>query len=483
MQKSSLVVLALALLLGLLAGRPATVRADSFVVNSSWDDSSAHDWLPGDGQCADVLSRCTLRAAIEEANDYPGPDVITFDSSRQIYLDTTEGALPVITEQLRIDASNVWDTANDRPGVWLHGGDKSFSGLFLWADNCEVYGLYLINFHDAVDIHAAYNTVGGPLQGQRNVISSNGGYGVSISGSAAHHNVVWGNWIGLSITGDSKQPNFGGVRIAGGTYENTIGGDILGEGNVISGNTHEGIVIQDANSDGNRLGANLIGPPAVGTAQNVGNGGPGVYVSGGPRNTYIGSTGGDLAGNLIAFNGNAGVIIWGAHSNWVESNVIVQNGAGGVYVRDSAGNTILSNEIAYNAQTGVHVEGVTATGNPILANSIHHNSYQGIHLVDGGNIELKAPEITMADASGASGTGCANCTVHLFSDSEDEGEIYEGFANADANGDWTFSGPLTGPNVTATNTDAGANTSEFSEPFAIGGANPRVFLPFVTRNG
>ena len=117
----------------------------------------------------------------------------------------------------------MWNTAENQPGVTLSGGNQSLPGLFLFANNCEVYGLYLINFQSAIEIRSAYNTIGGPLEGQRNVISSNSGYGVSIYGPAAHHNLVWGNWMGLSITGDTKQPNDNGVRIAGGAYENTIG--------------------------------------------------------------------------------------------------------------------------------------------------------------------------------------------------------------------------------------------------------------------
>jgi len=469
-------VLVTILLLALLGARPAPVLAASFVVNSAADDANAHDWLPGDGLCADSWGRCTLRVAIEEANAWPGADTITFANSMYILLDTTEGALPQITEQLRIDASSAWNTAADQPGVTVSGGNQSFPGLFLSTDSCEVYGLFLINFTDAIDIRSAYNTIGNPIQGQRNVISSNGNYGVSIYGPTAHHNVVSGNWIGLSITGDTKQPNHGGVRISGGAYENTIGGDMPGKGNVISGNTYNGVTILGANSDGNRLGANWIGLPAIGSLD-VGNGETGVYICNGPRNTQIGSSGNDLAGNLIAMNAT-GVGIWGAHSNWVETNSITENGTAGVYVKDGAGNYILSNEIASNTQDGVLVSGATATGNSILGNSIHHNGYKGIKLVDGGNTELAAPIITTANAGGASGTGCAGCTVHLFSDSADEGETYQGFASVDGSGHWTYAGALTGPNVTATNTDAGSNTSEFSTPYTL---RYKIYLPLVVR--
>jgi parallel beta-helix repeat protein len=458
---------------------PQKTPSAPWSVTSNADDANAHDASTIDGFCIDLNGRCTLRAAIEQANAWAGADVITFANGMYIQLNTTVGALPAITEQLRIDASGVWDSVNDQPGVTVNGGNQSFSGLKLMANNCEVYGLFLINFLNGVEIHfSAGNTIGGTLSGQRNVISSNKYVGVSINGSTSHHNVVSGNWIGLGITGDNKAPNQIGVKIEGGAYQNTIGGDSPGKGNVISGNTYNGIYITGSGSDGNRVGANFIGPPAAGFSQIVGNGNSGVYITNGPQNTYVGSSAPDLTGNDIAYNGADGVIIWGANNNWVEKNLILGNKSDGVGVKDSAGNAILSNEISYNKKDGVWVSGASSTGNPIQGNSIHHNGEQGIDLVDGGNTELPAPVILGASANGASGTGCANCTVHLFSDTADEGETYEGFANAGGSGKWSFTGALTGPFVTATNTNAGGNTSEFSAPKIV----PSLYLPFIARN-
>ncbi|MBN1137882.1 MAG: right-handed parallel beta-helix repeat-containing protein [Anaerolineae bacterium] len=174
----------------------------------------------------------------------------------------------------------------------------------------------------------------------------------------------------------------------------------------------------------------------------------------------------------------------------------------GVYVRDGAGNWTQANTIAHNTYDGVYVCGATATGNTITANSIHDNGNKGIDLGQGGNSELAAPVITTANAGGASGAGCAWCTIHLYSDAADEGETYHGIASADGSGNWNFSGFLSGPNITATNTGscgrqfhgnelaplnfapAGCgDTSEFSAPFTIGGgAQHKIFLPLVVCN-
>jgi hypothetical protein len=70
--------------------------------------------------------------------------------------------------------------------------------------------------------------------------------------------------------------------------------------------------------------------------------------------------------------------------------------------------------------------------------------------------------------------------VEVFSDSEDEGRVFEGGTVSDASGAFTFtksSGHLTGPDVTATATDTTGNTSEFSEPKPLPRWPVRRLLP------
>jgi hypothetical protein len=68
----------------------------------------------------------------------------------------------------------------------------------------------------------------------------------------------------------------------------------------------------------------------------------------------------------------------------------------------------------------------------------------------------------VATAAYVRGTAIPNSTVEIFSDSLDEGAIYEGTVTADAIGIFTWSGTASGPHVTATCTDAAGNTSAFS---------------------
>src|SRR6266850_5400046 len=60
-------------IMGLIMATPSTASAATFTVNSTVDSVDA---LPGDGICADSLLRCTLRAAIMEANASVGPNTI-----------------------------------------------------------------------------------------------------------------------------------------------------------------------------------------------------------------------------------------------------------------------------------------------------------------------------------------------------------------------------------------------------------------------
>ena len=126
------------------------------------------------------------------------------------------------------------------------------------------------------------------------------------------------------------------------------------------------------------------------------------------------------------------------------------------------------NLIAFNG-LGPQISDQGTRGNTITRNSIHSNAQQGISLASGGNDELAAPAVALAQATQVTGTACPGCVVELFSDAEDEGAVYEGMTTANNVGAWTFMKPggLAGPNVTATATDGDGNTSEFSAPVHV----------------
>jgi parallel beta-helix repeat protein len=220
------------------------------------------------------------------------------------------------------------------------------------------------------------------------------------------------------------------------------------------------------------LGGNLIGLAADGSSP-LGNGREGVDIVEGATNTHIGGTG--LAPNTIAANATAGIRISTSSFTNVKGNIIRSNDQNGVAVDGANGCSITGNTISDNGTSGVWVFGSVATGNTISANSIYDNGLGAIDLADGGNTELASPVISSASITGAAGTACASCRVELFSDDGAQGETYHGFTMADAGGNWTYNGALTGPYATATATDGSGNTSEFSTyPFVVIGtcANP-----------
>jgi CSLREA domain-containing protein len=120
--------------------------------------------------------------------------------------------------------------------------------------------------------------IGGTLAGQGNTISDNGGDGVTISGFSATNNRVLGNRIGTNTNGSSAFGNAGaGVRVVG--PPNTTIGDTSAEArNVISGNRQNGVSISGgSNATNNEVLGNFIGTDDNGTSD-LGNGGSGVRV-------------------------------------------------------------------------------------------------------------------------------------------------------------------------------------------------------------
>jgi hypothetical protein len=253
-----------------------------------------------------------------------------------------------------------------------------------------------------------------------------------------------------------------------------IGGTAPGAGNIVSGNGAEGIELYYDSNTGTIIQGNLIGTDATGSVA-VGNDSFGVRCGG---TTTIGRTAPGAA-NVISANGwdgisagRSGCVIQGNYIGTDKTGTIdLGNWRGGIEVSAPGaliGGTAVGagNTIAHNGDAGVRVSGSTSTGNSIRGNSIHSNDDLGIDNQSGGNGEPPPPVITAV--SPISGTACAGCTVDVYSDYVDEGRIYEGSTEADGNGDWSFLAGASGPHVTATATDVGGNTSEFSAPVTCG---------------
>jgi hypothetical protein len=285
-----------------------------------------------------------------------------------------------------------------------------------------------------------------------NVISGNA-TGVQMTSNSSLKPIghVNGNYVGTDAAGVVAIPNGTGISAGGGLA-------VIGF-NVISGNTGAGI---DTNGPGARTQVlfNLIGVNAVQTAPLPnGNGIDLIGVSSVSDNAQAG-----ILGNVIAGNAGNGITAAGQYHAVINNKIGVlndgsamTNGGYGVYAK-AFDSRIQGNTIAHNGAAGVLVDAATtppgAAGPAgqqvaVIDNSIFDNGGGGIVLVNGANGNVSPPIITSADSSGVSGTGCASCTIQLFTDAANQGRNFHGEVTANGSGIWHFPFPLAG-RITAT---------------------------------
>jgi CSLREA domain-containing protein len=329
---------------GILVGAEPAETATTFTVNSTGD---AEDRKIFDAACDTSRKRgkqCTLRAALQEANDTDGTDTINFNigGSASVKTISPGSLLPDIEESVSIDAySQPGAKRNTRAlgsnavlKVELDGGrvEAGGTGLDIVASNVSIKGL-VINRWGLRPVH---------IRGGSN-------------------NLIQGNFIGTDPSGTVDQ-NTGvqGVLIhkvasSLAVSDNLVGGPTPQARNLISGAVVAGVAIFE---DDNRIEGNYIGTTADGNGA-LGNSGEGVVVFG-ANNTVGGADSG--VGNHIAHNGAAGVAVSGP-GNSVLSNRIFQNDGGGVVVSGSTDNAILSNRISANGGLGIDLGNDDITNN------------------------------------------------------------------------------------------------------------------------
>jgi hypothetical protein len=166
--------------------------------------------------------------------------------------------------------------------------------------------------------------IGGTSSGATNVIVGCSEAAIQLTSSDG--NVMQRNFIGVDASGTQPLGNLNGIIVYA-SNGNLIGGAALGAGNVISGNTRDGVLIM--NEEG-QLGAannivqgNYVGLGADG-ATALGNG-VGVRISG-ASNNIVGLAAGDAgAGNIIAFNRDAAILEVGDEKTRPEGNSLRGN--------------------------------------------------------------------------------------------------------------------------------------------------------------
>ncbi len=350
----------------------------------------------------------------------------------------------------------------------------------------------------------------------RNVISGNA-IGITLRDAESQSNQVLGNYIGTDATGTEARPNGTGILISE-ANRNTIGGTSSNSGNVVSGNTGVGIDVQGVTDGGNKIFGNLVGTTAAGTAplpnasgirllnctvaNHVGTAGGGNVISGNTGNGVNINQSNDqfVQGNVIGTsrdgstaipNGLNGVQVVGQRHHHrrrrVEPDRLEHAGRRPDQDRD-AGNTITGNQIQDNGGRGIDLG-----GNGFLPNDPHDADNGPNDLQNFPDLTPLVPVSATSIPGTLDSTATTVFTVEVFSNAECPGGNGQGetslgtmMVTTDASGHASFSFPLTTPLpagqiLTATATGPDGSTSEFSSCTAPVGATATTTTTTTTR--
>jgi uncharacterized repeat protein (TIGR01451 family) len=383
-------------------------------------------------------------------------------------------------------------------GILVASNNNTVAGNFVGTD---ALGTTALGNQDGIHVVGLNNTIGGTVAADRNLASGNAaGSGVLVATGSG--NVVLGNLIGASAAGTAALANSGGITLID-APNNTIGGTAAGAGNVLSGNTNDGLVIFSSTASGNIVQGNLIGTNAAGAAA-LANFRFGAFILA-PSNTIGGAVPG--SGNVISGNHTDGIVFGGRSiDNALQGNKIgvaldgasplgnVGNGVffgepfGGIAPPDG-GNVVggtspgTGNTIAYNFVGVRYSSG--RPGNVVLGNSIFLNGSRGIENIGPDPSPTLASAVVSGSGIQAAGTlsGAqpnSDYRIELFSNIDlepngtAEGRTFLGAitTHTSAAGTSSFTGgvntPPGGQNfVTATATLIGGRTSQFATAVVI----------------
>jgi hypothetical protein len=136
--------------------------------------------------------------------------------------------------------------------------------------------LYFGDGAPGVVIFSNYDTIGGTSTGAGNLISGNDDNGIDVNGgsgvgSGGLDEVFEGNLIGTDLVGTAVLPNTNGIVRFGATFNSTIGGTQAGAGNLISGNSVDGVDMTSGSKiiEGNLIGTDITGTESLGNQMGV----------------------------------------------------------------------------------------------------------------------------------------------------------------------------------------------------------------------
>ena len=266
------------------------------------------------------------------------------------------------------------------------------------------------------------NTIGGTSPADRNVISGNGFFGVSLF-FEGEGDLIAGNFIGTDATGErSLGQQSIGVDVELGAANVTIGGLVPGAGNVISGNVEQGIDVGGAThiliagndigvaaSGGALLGPNAFGGIQIDSSSNITIGG----TTAAARNIVSGSS------DIVPGKPGAEISLSGGSNNVVQGNYIGTNAAGtqavandsdGIDVAAETGDLIggtspgAGNLISGNAGFGIAISGSSAPGTTVQGNTIGTDATGNQALGNGNSgVSISSPNNTIGGSAPGAG--------------------------------------------------------------------------------
>ena len=357
-----------------------------------------------------------------------------------------------------------WEVPNQTIGGSALGAGNVISGNLngihsLWANDMIIEGnivgldvtgtVDLGNTAAGIRVGGDNVVIGGTTAGARNVVSSNGNAGIMLDSATSA--VLQGNYIGTDITGLLDRGNSSnGVYVSG--TGNQIGGSVAGAGNLISGNTNDGVQTSGG-STGTVFEGNTIGLGSDGSTP-LPNSYRGISIYG--TGTRVGGTN-PAASNTISGNFAGVVVVTGASDAAILGNAIYGNGNLGI---DLANNGVTSND-AGDGDSGAN----DLLNYPVITSASESGGTVTVEFdldVPAGNYRVEF----FTNPSGADGSGFG----------EGESFVSSVVVTAGSGLSHTFGGTI-GDVVTATAThDLGGgsygDTSEFSAAVTVVGVTP-----------
>lgn len=423
----------------------------------------------------------SLRRAIINANNTPGVQTISFNfPGNGPHSIAPFSVLPEITDPVIIDATTQPGYSGS-PLVELTGinAGSGAIGLRIFAGNSTIKGLainkwsldaisLLINGNNVIaanylgtdvtgtvakpnkygiTVISNNNKIGGSTESDRNIISGNSTGGIIGVGNS---NLIQGNYVGTNAAGNVAVPNAIGVILNG--TNAAVGGAAQGEGNLISGNSGDGIEIRTGS---HTIRGNVIGRNASGSSA-IPNNGFGIdidLINDAPvSNTTIGGIG-QGEGNTIRSNGAAGIRIRPSQNKFtIRGNSIAENGGLGIDLGQSgiSANTNCDFDFVQNAPV---LSGVEFNASNTVVNFTLNSREPGTYTIDFYSSDDADPS---GFGEGKTYIGSTVVSLSQFCDSFP--------TNANLPVQLT-----SGSVISATATDANGNTSEFSN--SLGGTN------------